>query len=43
MGQPPAAASPASQNPEDAPDEDSALETRDDGITTLPPAPGFPD
>jgi hypothetical protein len=40
----PTAAPPAVQpDPGTPPDEDTATETTDDGITTLPPAPGFPD
>ena len=37
--------SPADPRPDPgrAPDEDSPMQRADDGITTLPPAPGFPD
>ena len=36
-------ASPQDVSGGEAPDEDSALQSEDDGITTLPPAPGFTD
>jgi hypothetical protein len=43
MVDPAAAAAHVGQDVAAAPDEDTALETPHDGITTLPPVKGFPD